>query len=46
MSTTLLHDAYILCLACDRIFQRGYLIIENDRIAGVGDMSALPNRQL
>lgn len=45
MTTTLLHDAYILCLGqSDHIFQRGYLVIENDRITDVGDMSALPNR--
>ncbi len=44
MTTTLLHDAYILCLGeSDRIFQRGYIIIENERITDVGDMSALPN---
>lgn len=44
MTTTLLHDAYILCLGqSDRIYQRGYLVIEDDRITDVGDMSALPN---
>lgn len=45
MTTTLLHDAYILCLGqADRIFQHGYLVIEDDRIAEVGDMAALPER--
>ncbi|MBA3868670.1 MAG: amidohydrolase family protein [Anaerolineae bacterium] len=44
MTTTLLHDAYILCLGqSDRIFQRGYLVIEDDHITDVGDMSLLPN---
>ena len=44
MTTTLLHDAYILCLGqSDRIFQRGYLVIENNQITDVGDMSALPD---
>ena len=46
MTTTLLHDAYILCLGpADRIFQRGYVVIEDDRIAEVGDMTALPERR-
>jgi 5-methylthioadenosine/S-adenosylhomocysteine deaminase len=44
MSTTLLHNAYILCLGqSDRIFQRGYLVIEDDRITAVGDMFSLPD---
>ncbi len=45
MSSLLLYDAYILCLGqADRIFQRGYIIIEDERIAEVGDMAALPDR--
>ncbi|MBI5669269.1 MAG: amidohydrolase [Chloroflexi bacterium] len=43
MATTLLHDALILCLGpSDRIHDRGYILIENDRIAAVGDMADLP----
>ncbi len=44
MTTTLFYDAYILCLGeSDRIFQRGYITIENDRITDVGDMHTIPN---
>lgn len=46
MTTTLLHDALILCLGqADHIFDRGYILIENDRIAAVGDMANLPANQ-
>jgi 5-methylthioadenosine/S-adenosylhomocysteine deaminase len=41
--TTLLHDALVLCLGQgDAIFDRGYVAIEDDRIAAVGDMKDLP----
>ncbi len=44
MTTTLVHDAFILGLGqSDRIFQHGYLVIEDDRITDVGDMHAVPN---
>jgi 5-methylthioadenosine/S-adenosylhomocysteine deaminase len=43
MTTILLHDALVLCLGqSDRIYDRGYILIENDRIAAVGDMADLP----
>src|SRR6185436_7978841 len=39
---TLLHNAKVLCLGlADRIFDRGYVLIEDDRIAAVGDMADL-----
>lgn len=39
---TLLHDALILSLGeHDAIFDRGYLLVEDDRIAAVGDMKDL-----
>ncbi|MCA0455303.1 MAG: amidohydrolase [Chloroflexi bacterium] len=45
MTSILLNDAYVLCLGqADRVFPRGYVLIEDDRIADVGDMAALPNR--
>ena len=45
MPTTLIHDAYILCLGeSNRIFQRGYSVSEDDYITDVGDMAALSNR--
>ncbi len=40
--TTLLKNAHILTLGVfDRIYQRGYVVVEGDRIAEVGDMAAL-----
>jgi len=46
MSTMLLHNAFVICLGGeDRIFDRGYVLIENDRIAAVGDMVDLPTNQ-
>lgn len=46
MTTTLLHDALILGLGqSDRIYDRGYIVIENDRIAAVGDMAGLQDNQ-
>jgi 5-methylthioadenosine/S-adenosylhomocysteine deaminase len=43
MTTTLLRDAMILCLGeADTIYDRGYLLIEDDRIAAIGNMKTLP----
>lgn len=43
MPTTLLTNAKILCLGQgDAIYDRGYLLVEDDRIAAVGDMHAAP----
>jgi 5-methylthioadenosine/S-adenosylhomocysteine deaminase len=40
MPTTVLTDAMIVCLGQqDRIFDRGYVLVENDRIIALGDMS-------
>jgi 5-methylthioadenosine/S-adenosylhomocysteine deaminase len=45
MTVTLLHDARVLCLGqSDKIFDRGYVLVENDRIAAVGDMKDLPTK--
>ncbi len=44
MATTLLYNALILCLGeKDQIFDRGYLLIEDDRIIAVGDAAQLPS---
>src|SRR5262249_28959897 len=44
MSTTLLHGGLVLCLGQpDRIFDRGYVLIEGERIVAVGDAAALPS---
>ncbi|MBN8620655.1 MAG: amidohydrolase [Anaerolineae bacterium] len=43
MTTTLLYDAFVLCLGeADHIFERGYVVVEDDRIAEVGAMRDLP----
>jgi len=43
MATTLLFGGLVLCLGtADRIFERGYVLIEGDRIAAVGDLADLP----
>src|SRR3954469_22823657 len=43
MSITLLQNAQILCLGqSDRVFDRGYVLIEDNRIAAVGSMTDLP----
>jgi 5-methylthioadenosine/S-adenosylhomocysteine deaminase len=43
MPTRLLRDAFILCLGdSDQVIDRGYLLIEDDRIAALGPMSAVP----
>lgn len=44
MTQTLLYGAMIVCLGQeDRIYDRGYLIIEDDRIAEIGDLRDLPS---
>lgn len=47
MTTTLLYNAFVLCLgAQDRIFQRGYVLVEGNRIAEIGDMQgAIPTAE-
>lgn len=46
MSTMLLHDGMVVCLGqADRIFDRGYVVIEGDRITAVGDMVSLPSNR-
>lgn len=43
MSTSLLVNAKLVCLgSADRIIDRGFLLIEGDRIAALGDMRDLP----
>jgi 5-methylthioadenosine/S-adenosylhomocysteine deaminase len=43
MATTLLHDAFVVCLGQqDSLFDRGYVLIENDRISSIGSMKNLP----
>lgn len=45
MTTTLLTNAYVLALGqADMVYPNGYVLIENDRIAGVGAMSDHPTR--
>ena len=44
MTQTLLYGAMLVCLGQeDRIYDRGYLIIEDDRIAEIGDLRDLPS---
>jgi len=43
MPTRLLRDAFVLCLGeADQLYDRGYVLIEDDRIAAVGAMTDLP----
>jgi 5-methylthioadenosine/S-adenosylhomocysteine deaminase len=43
MTTTLLSGGMVLCLGmADRIYDRGYVLIENDRIVAVGDAAQTP----
>lgn len=45
MTTTLLSDALVLCLGeADRLYDRGYVLVEDDRIAAVGDAANAPSR--
>jgi 5-methylthioadenosine/S-adenosylhomocysteine deaminase len=47
MMTILLHNAMILCLGqADKVIDRGYILIEDDRIAAVDDMSNLASSHL
>lgn len=44
MTATLLHNAMIVCLGDgDAIYDAGYIVIENDRIAAIGDMKTVPD---
>jgi 5-methylthioadenosine/S-adenosylhomocysteine deaminase len=44
MATILLRDGMVVCLGqTDRLFDRGYVLIEDDRIAAIGDMASLPS---
>ncbi len=44
MATTLLVNGMVLCLGqTDRIYDHGYVLIENDRIVEVGDAARAPN---
>ncbi|MAU13483.1 MAG: S-adenosylhomocysteine deaminase [Anaerolineaceae bacterium] len=44
MTATLLHNAMIVCLGDgDAIYDAGYIVIENDRIADIGDMKTVPD---
>jgi 5-methylthioadenosine/S-adenosylhomocysteine deaminase len=46
MTTTLLSGGLVLALGiADRIYDRGYVLIEDDRIAAVGDVAALPTNR-
>ncbi len=44
MTNMLLYNAMVLCLGeSDQIIDRGYIVIEDDRIAAVGDMANAPS---
>jgi 5-methylthioadenosine/S-adenosylhomocysteine deaminase len=44
MTTTLLSGGLVLALGtADRMYDHGYILIEDDRIAAVGDVATLPN---
>ena len=44
MTATLLHNAMIVCLGDgDAIYDAGYIVIENDRIADIGAMKTVPD---
>jgi 5-methylthioadenosine/S-adenosylhomocysteine deaminase len=46
VTTTLLYDGMVLGLGeTDRVFDRGYVLIEDDRIAAVGDTASLPSNR-
>jgi 5-methylthioadenosine/S-adenosylhomocysteine deaminase len=43
MTTMLLYDGMVICLGqADKLFDRGYVLVENDRIAAIGSMADLP----
>ncbi len=45
MTITLLQGGMILCLGtADTIYDSGYILIEDDRIVDIGDMSSLPTK--
>ncbi len=46
MPTILLHGGMVVCLGqADRLYDRGYVLVEEDRIAGVGDVADLPSNR-
>src|SRR5690606_20762248 len=46
MSNILLENGFVVCLGqADRLYDRGYVVIEADRIAEVGDMAHLPSHR-
>src|SRR5690348_14010250 len=46
MPTTLLEGGMVVCLGlADRLFDRGYVLVEDDRIAAVGDSADLPSNR-
>jgi len=46
MATTLLFDGMVIALGqADRIFDSGYIVIEDNRIAAVGDVASLPSNR-
>lgn len=46
MSVIALTNAMIVCLGqADRLFERGYVLVENDRIAAVGAMADFPTNR-
>lgn len=46
MSSILLENGFVVCLGqADRLYDRGYVVIEADRIAEVGDMAHLPSHR-
>ena len=46
MTTTLLRDGMIVCLGHkDTIYDKGYILVEDDRIVEIGDVGELPENQ-
>src|SRR5882762_9198672 len=46
MPVTLLHGGMVICLGqADRLYDQGYLVIEDDRIIAVGDQADLPSNR-
>jgi 5-methylthioadenosine/S-adenosylhomocysteine deaminase len=46
LPTTLLEGGLVVCLGqSDRLFDRGYVLVEDDRIAAVGDSADLPSNR-
>ncbi len=46
VSSTLLHGGMVVCLGqADRLYDQGYVLIEGDRIAAVGDQTDVPSNR-